>query len=169
MNKSIATAILLVLATPQAKSAPKDISSPMLHAAFSYDDALWEGRIDSRQPANYSIRLRESGVVFGIMERRLPKGVQAADKILTDITAGIRADFETEVSDGLDGVHIPEGWSCHSFKMSPIGSNMPGLSRICVKVLAGHYEKMTIIVPSESISDTSVEALNRVISSLKDV
>ena len=169
MTKALASTVLLTMLAFSAAASQQNISAPLRHSTFSYDDTAWEGRTDPRQPANYSIRLHDGGIVFSIIEEQTPKGLGTADKVLAKIEGELRRDFEMTPSERLDRVTTPQGWSCRSFQMSPIGSTMQGLSRTCVKVVAGVYERMTIIVPADSINDASVEALNAVIGSIKDV
>lgn len=169
LNKILVTTIFLAMVVPPAMAGQTNVDAPLRHATFSYDDIAWEGRTRTGEQPNYSLRLHDSGVVFGINEEKTPHGNPTADELLAGIEDNLRQDFEMRPSQGLAQVKTPQGWSCRSFEMILHGSNKHTLSRTCVKAGSGVYERMTIIAPSDTISGQSVEALNAVISSLKDV
>jgi hypothetical protein len=160
--------LALAMASTTVVAETKFVEEPLKQVAFSYDDALWDSHADPRSPPNYSIRLRENGIVFGIVEIPLSTSVKEPSRLLDEIESGLRHEFNASVSDGLDAIVNPKDWTCRSFQMSHKSDGRTGLVRECVFIGDRYFNRMTIIVP-QGLTESSESQLNSVILSLKSV
>ena len=163
MNRTALSILVFALTATQANAGQKTIASPFHHVSFSYDDAGWVY-------AESVLTMRGTGITFGMQELPHIAQLDNAEKVLNKFDADpqLRPGLSQSISNKLDAVITPVGWSCHSYERKQEGqAKAVGLSRVCAIVGKDHFEFLSIEIPGDHIDKDTVVRLNGVIASIK--
>jgi hypothetical protein len=163
MHKTATSILVLALASAQVDAGTKTIVLPIYHLAFSYDDAVWVH-------GDSGLTMPGTGITLSIAELPHLGNVDNAEQLLNTFESDelLRPGVSQSISNKLEAVAHPAGWSCRSYERRREGiSNPISLSRLCAVMDKDHYEILSIKVPADHVDRGAVVRLNRVIASIR--
>jgi hypothetical protein len=163
MNKTALSILIVALAATQANAGQKTIAAPFRHVVFAYDDAAWSY-------AESVLTMRGTGITFGIQELPHIAQLDDAGKVLNkfDTDPQLRPGLSQSISNKLDAVATPDGWSCRSYERKQAGvAGVVDLSRICAIAGKDHIEFLSIEIPGDHVDKAALARLNGVIASIR--